>query len=498
MMQSLAILGSSRLFSRAIAGGVASDSYKDGVSTVPKGPILAVVSSSSRSDRGQYSGFNSIFTTAYPLRKALYSARLFSSSSASTVSPSFAQDRLFQRLLTELLPHPPSTLPLQTHRYCTAAASAAAASSAATVKHHPVSEESRESSTQEHQQRRLALKLITAQCGFSKDNIPSPSALRAGSGSGRGFMASMRRRLRMEQRADRGRDAQPTEEQTDENGAPTLPPTAGRAACFGDDSFFVTGDSAADVLGVADGVGGWRNYGVDPSLFSSSLMATCQNAVIEGRSRPEAPKTIIATGYHDLIQRTRTSFSTGRSRRDGAASSGLLGSSTVCIVSFHRDTQNLYAANLGDSGFAVYRNGKVIHRSTEQQHYFNTPYQLSLPPQPASGSNSSMLQDSPEVADASSVSLEEGDIIVLATDGLWDNLDDEMIWEEIDANLEDTNDEESLRLTARALARRARALAFDRSYMSPFAKNARAAGIQRVQGGKPDDITILLSAVAQR
>ena len=66
------------------------------------------------------------------------------------------------------------------------------------------------------------------------------------------------------------------------------------------------------VPGVADGVGGWRNYGVDPSLFSSSLMATCQNAVIEGRSRPEAPKTIIATGYHDLIQRTRTSFSTGR------------------------------------------------------------------------------------------------------------------------------------------------------------------------------------------
>ncbi len=45
-------------------------------------------------------------------------------------------------------------------------------------------------------------------------------------------------------------------------------------------------------------------------------------------------------------------------------------------------------------------------------------------------------QDSPEVADASSVLLEEGDIIVLATDGLWDNLDDEMIWEEIEANFQ--------------------------------------------------------------
>jgi len=311
-------------------------------------------------------------------------------------------------------------------------------------------------------------------------------------------MASMRRRLRMEQRAGRGRDAQSADERADERGVPTVPPSAGRAACFGDDSFFITADSTADVLGVADGVGGWRNYGVDPSLFSSSLMATCQNAVTEGRSRPDAPKTIIATGYHDLIQRTRRPFSAGRSRNVGPTSSGLMGSSTVCIVSFHRDTQNLYAANLGDSGFAVYRDGEVIHRSTEQQHYFNTPYQLSLPPQPASGSNSSMLQDSPEVADASSVLLEEGDIIVLATDGLWDNLDDEMIWEEINANLQDSTDEESLDRTARALARRARALAFDPSYMSPFAKNARAAGIQRVQGGKPDDITILLSAVAQR
>jgi len=291
-------------------------------------------------------------------------------------------------------------------------------------------------------------------------------------------------------------DDDPLEGHALDGGTPTLHSSADRAACFGDDSFFVTADSAADVLGVADGVGGWRNYGVDPSLFSSSLMATCQRVVNEGRSRPDAPKTIIATGYHDLVQLTRSPFASGRRT---TAASGLMGSSTVCIVSFHRDTQNLYAANLGDSGFAVFRNGKVIHRSIEQQHYFNAPYQLSLPPQQArSGSTSSMLQDSPDEADTSSVPLEEGDVIVLATDGLWDNLDDEMIWEEIETNLHDTNDEVSVRRTARALATRARTLAFDPSYMSPFAKNARAAGIQRVQGGKPDDITILLSAVAQR
>jgi hypothetical protein len=32
------------------------------------------------------------------------------------------------------------------------------------------------------------------------------------------------------------------------------------------------------------------------------------------------------------------------------------------------------------SGFLVVRCGEVVHRSQEQQHYFNTPFQLSLPP----------------------------------------------------------------------------------------------------------------------
>ena len=34
----------------------------------------------------------------------------------------------------------------------------------------------------------------------------------------------------------------------------------------------------ADVIGVADGVGGWRQYGVDPGLFSSNLMKVAANS----------------------------------------------------------------------------------------------------------------------------------------------------------------------------------------------------------------------------
>ena len=58
----------------------------------------------------------------------------------------------------------------------------------------------------------------------------------------------------------------------------------------------------------------------------------------------------------------------------------LIGSCTACVVSLHRRDKKLYTANLGDSGFRVIRQGQVVHRSQEQQHYFNSPYQLSVAP----------------------------------------------------------------------------------------------------------------------
>lgn len=58
----------------------------------------------------------------------------------------------------------------------------------------------------------------------------------------------------------------------------------------------------------------------------------------------------------------------------------LLGSSTACIVSLHREERTIYTANLGDSGFLIIRDGEVVHRSLEQQHYFNTPFQLAVAP----------------------------------------------------------------------------------------------------------------------
>ncbi|KAK7087157.1 protein phosphatase PTC7 homolog [Littorina saxatilis] len=246
---------------------------------------------------------------------------------------------------------------------------------------------------------------------------------------------------------------------------------------FGDDAYFIARSRAADVIGVADGVGGWRNYGIDPSVFPRQLMLTCERMVQEGHFHPQAPASIIAASYEELQQ-----------HKDP-----LMGSSTACIVSLHREEHTIYSANLGDSGFLIVRDNEVVHRSQEQQHYFNTPFQLAVAPP---GQQGRVLSDSPEMAESSSFKVEDGDVIVLGTDGLFDNLSEDMILGYVSSNLKD-NREESVQKTASTIAESAYHLSVDPEYMSPFALSAIDAGIE-LTGGKPDDITCIMARVTHQ
>lgn len=74
-------------------------------------------------------------------------------------------------------------------------------------------------------------------------------------------------------------------------------------------SVFFGSPSASDVfscpccfVGVAEGVGGWRDYGVDPSLFSGTLMRTCERLAKEGHFLPSNPVGILTTSYYELLQ----------------------------------------------------------------------------------------------------------------------------------------------------------------------------------------------------
>lgn len=243
---------------------------------------------------------------------------------------------------------------------------------------------------------------------------------------------------------------------------------------FGEDAFFVAEDRCTNVLGVADGVGGWRNYGIDPSIFSSALMANCKRLIEQGLLDNPTPVNIIKTGYQELLEHKEPLF----------------GSSTACIIVLDKKSNTLHSANLGDSGFLVIRGGNVVHFSLGQQHYFNTPYQLAIPPPDQEGN---VIQDNLESAEQTSFAVEEGDVVVLGTDGLFDNLSTKQILEEI-SKLKD-HSVQSIQSAADSLANLARTLAFDPSYLSPFAKQARMQEGLHVTGGKPDDITVLVALV---
>ena len=59
----------------------------------------------------------------------------------------------------------------------------------------------------------------------------------------------------------------------------------------------------------------------------------------------------------------------------------------------------------------ILRDGACIYKTREQQHAFNFPYQLGT------GSKDSAMD-----AIFDQVLIQEGDVVLLASDGLWDNL----------------------------------------------------------------------------
>ncbi|XP_037294312.1 protein phosphatase PTC7 homolog [Manduca sexta] len=101
----------------------------------------------------------------------------------------------------------------------------------------------------------------------------------------------------------------------------------------------------------------------------------------------------------------------------------------------------------------------------------------------------------PESAETSEFAVECGDVILVATDGVFDNVPEPVLVAEMRRAQGLAGDSQRLQAVANSIAWMARNLSFDGCYMSPFAKSARQNGIDAI-GGKPDDITVLLAIVA--
>ncbi|KAJ4162706.1 Protein phosphatase 2C 7 [Fusarium falciforme] len=136
----------------------------------------------------------------------------------------------------------------------------------------------------------------------------------------------------------------------------------------GHDAFFVSriNDSGSVAFGVADGVGGWVDSGVDPADFSHGFCDHMAVAAHEHKAEADPPLTA-----RKLMQKGYDAICEDRSLRAGG--------STACVAIAGADG-NLDVANLGDSGFLQLRLNAVHTYSEPQTHAFNTPFQLSLVP----------------------------------------------------------------------------------------------------------------------
>ncbi|PKU80925.1 putative protein phosphatase 2C 71 [Dendrobium catenatum] len=225
----------------------------------------------------------------------------------------------------------------------------------------------------------------------------------------------------------------------------------------GEDAYFV---ACENWFGVADGVGQWSQEGINAGLYARELMDNCEKFLSECNGISEYTPSLV------LIQSASKAISPG--------------SSTVLIGFF--DGQALHVANIGDSGFIVIRDAHVFKRSSPMLYGFNFPMQIE------SGDNPSKYIETYKVG------LDEEDVIVTATDGLFDNLYEkeiaDIVSQSLQANLKPA-------VIAQILALRAQEVGRSATSRSPFADAANAAGYPTFTGGKLDDVTVIVSIVGK-
>eukprot|EP00028_Trichosphaerium_sp_Am-I-7-wt_P003073 CAMPEP_0168516198 /NCGR_PEP_ID=MMETSP0405-20121227/5262_1 /TAXON_ID=498012 /ORGANISM="Trichosphaerium sp, Strain Am-I-7 wt" /LENGTH=224 /DNA_ID=CAMNT_0008535869 /DNA_START=25 /DNA_END=699 /DNA_ORIENTATION=+ len=153
----------------------------------------------------------------------------------------------------------------------------------------------------------------------------------------------------------------------------------------GEDTFFINAQYRA--IAVFDGIGEWRRRGIDARAYPLKLCDTALEAVQDNERDPLEIMSIACNG-----------------------SKGIDGTSTACVGVF--EGNEFKAANLGDSAFVVIRDFSLHLRSKSQQIKFNVPYQM--------GSTSNIVPW--EKADTYKTTIEIGDVIVMGSDGLFDNL----------------------------------------------------------------------------
>ena len=246
-----------------------------------------------------------------------------------------------------------------------------------------------------------------------------------------------------------------------------------------EDAHFVKRINNITHVGVFDGVGSWRKLGVDPRLYPRALSEACEASIDD---RPSLrPDEILERAWRHVTKEE------------------IPGSSTALLLSVSRS--RLAYCSLGDCGVVVLRKpdvaGTAAHTgisatrapllvAAQQLRDFNLPYQLGW-----TNEGGTKPFEAPSNANVGTVPVFADDIIVMATDGLFDNVALETVAEVCD-QWEHSDKSGSL---AERLCDEARRRSLDDAVDSPFALLAKENDVMW-GGGMPDDVTVVCLEVS--
>eukprot|EP00009_Paramoeba_aestuarina_P002656 CAMPEP_0201515066 /NCGR_PEP_ID=MMETSP0161_2-20130828/6730_1 /ASSEMBLY_ACC=CAM_ASM_000251 /TAXON_ID=180227 /ORGANISM="Neoparamoeba aestuarina, Strain SoJaBio B1-5/56/2" /LENGTH=429 /DNA_ID=CAMNT_0047911785 /DNA_START=372 /DNA_END=1661 /DNA_ORIENTATION=+ len=225
-------------------------------------------------------------------------------------------------------------------------------------------------------------------------------------------------------------------------------------------------------LGVADGVGMWRQEGVDSALYSQHLLHSARE-VIGTYDNPDAYKVLSEAWENTTIVHH------------------VKGSCTVCLVRVSPDGW-VDGVQVGDSGLRLIRDGKVVYRSSEQEHLFGYPYQLGH-----------ISTSKPRDCLHHHFRVRPGDVLVLGSDGLFDNMSDRAIGSTVDEFCNSQNARSSKKpFNGDELSRKLVTMAYENSIQkeidTPWSRAAQKEWDVPISGGKEDDVVAVVARVACR
>ena len=204
-----------------------------------------------------------------------------------------------------------------------------------------------------------------------------------------------------------------------------------------------------------------------------------------GDSYGMTPKQVLETAFDRLVIDLRAKVDKNLSRG---------GASTAISIFIEKATGKLKCANIGDSCFMVFSKGKrgnwkSIFKSETECYKYNFPYEFSVPP---SGEIEEYLIKITELE----LQLLKGDIVLIMSDGVSDNIFEEEIADVITETLSNPTENlaEALAENIAFEALKLSKLDWDTGRISPFSIESKKYKI-KIIGGKIDDITIIASII---